>query len=177
MIIALTANAMPQEIDKIESCGMNDVLIKPISEQLICDITSKWLSGTVTNDEHNIAQNVFVDSAEIFSFDNAKQLANGNEKLAIELFNMLINELPEHSNGIQQALKNNDIHMLREVTHKLNGASRCCGTPALRKAASSLEATIDNGEYDKLESKSSELLTEINRLLEYELPDELRISG
>ena len=177
VIIALTANAMPQEIDKIESCGMNDVLIKPISEQLICDITSKWLSGTVTNDEHNIAQNVYVDSAEIFSFDNAKQLANGNEKLAIELFNMLINELPEHSNGIQQALKNNHIHMLREVTHKLNGASRCCGTPALRKAASSLEATIDNGEYDMLESKSSELLTEINRLLEYELPDELRISG
>jgi two-component system sensor histidine kinase BarA len=168
---------MPQEIDKIESCGMDDVLIKPISEQLICDIISKWLSGTVTNDEHTIAQNVYVDSAEIFSFDNAKQLANGNEKLAIELFNMLINELPEHSNGIQQALKNNDTHMLRVVTHKLNGASRCCGTPALRKAASSLEATIDNGEDDKLASKSSELLTEINRLLEYELPDELRISG
>jgi len=177
VIIALTANAMPQEIDKIASCGMNDVLIKPISEQLICDIISKWFSGTVTNDEPNIAQNVYVDSAEIFSFDDAKQLANGNEMLAIELFNMLINELPEHSNRIQQALKDNDIHMLKEVTHKLNGASRCCGTPALRNAASSLEATIDNGEDDKLASKSSELLKEINRLLEYELPAELRTSG
>jgi two-component system sensor histidine kinase BarA len=177
VIIALTANAMPQEIDRIVSCGMNDVLIKPISEQLICDIISKWFSGPVTNDEHNIAKEVYVESAEIFSFDNAKQLANGNEMLAIELFNMLINELPEHSNGIQQAIKNNDIHMLKEVTHKLNGASRCCGTPALRNAASSLEATIDNGEDDKLESKSSELLKEINRLLEYELPAELRTSG
>ena len=42
VIIALTANAMPQELEKIESCGMDDVLIKPISEQLICDIVSKW---------------------------------------------------------------------------------------------------------------------------------------
>ena len=177
VIIALTANAMPQEIDKIVSCGMNDVLIKPISEQLICDIISKWFSGTSTNNEQNTAENVYIDSAEIFSLDDAKQLANGNEKLAIELFTMLINELPEHRNGILQALKDNDTHMLKEVTHKLNGASRCCGTPALRNAASSLETTINNGDYDKLEIKSSELLKEINRLLKYELPTGLRTSG
>jgi len=177
VIIALTANAMPQEIDKIESCGMDDVLIKPISEQLICDIASKWFSGHFVKAEVNAPDNINVDSAEIFSFDNARQLANGNEKLAIELFNMLIKELPDHRDGIQQAVTDKNNHMLREVTHKLNGASRCCGTPALRNAANSLEATIDNGEKDKIENKSDVLLKEIERLLEYELPVDLKTSG
>lgn len=177
VIIALTANAMPQEIDKVESCGMDDVLIKPISEQLICDIASKWFSGHFVKAEVNAPDNINVDSAEIFSFDNAKQLANGNEKLAIELFNMLIKELPDHRDGIQQAVTDKNNHMLREVTHKLNGASRCCGTPALRNAANTLEATIDNGEKDKIENKSDVLLKEIDRLLEYELPVDLKTSG
>jgi len=177
VIIALTANAMPKEIDKIESCGMDDVLIKPISAQLIGDTISKWFSDSFVKDEHNAPENIKVDSAEIFSFDDARQLTNGNETLAIELFNMLIKELPDHRNGIQQALTDHNTSMLKEVTHKLNGASRCCGTPALRNAANSLEAAINNGEDDRFEIKSAELIKEIDRLLEYELPVDLKTSG
>jgi CheY-like chemotaxis protein len=177
VIIALTANAMPQEIDKIESCGMDDVLIKPISAQLVGDIISKWFSETAAQEELEASKNIKVDSAEIFSLDDARQLTNGNEVLAVELFNMLIKELPDHRDGIQQAVADNDTRMLKDVTHKLNGASRCCGTPALRNAATSLEAAINNGEVDTFEIKSDELLKEIDRLLEYELPVDLKTSG
>lgn len=177
VIIALTANAMPQEIENIESCGMDDVLIKPISEQLICNIINKWFSELDIKQAPPVSNNINVDSAEVFSLDKAKQLANGNEALAIELFNMLINELPEHRDGIKQALEENDFHMLKEVTHKLNGASRCCGTPALRNSANSLESSIDNGEDHKIEERSGKLLQEIDRVLEYELPINLKTSG
>jgi len=177
VIIALTANAMPQEVDKIESCGMDDVLIKPISAQLIGETISKWFSDSFVKDEHNAAENIKADSAEIFSFEDARQLTNGNEALAIELFNMLIKELPDHRDAIQQALTDNNTRMLKEVTHKVNGASRCCGTHALRNAADSLEAAINNGEDGSFEIKSTELVKEIDRLLEYELPVDLKTSG
>ncbi len=177
VIIALTANAMPQEIEKIESCGMDDVLIKPISEQLICEIISKWFSASFIPSEHNQQESAAPDDAEIFSLDDARKLANGNEALAIELFNMLISELPEHKAGIQQALELNDTQMLKEVTHKLNGASRCCGTPALRQAANSLEITIDNNETDNIAFKSEKLLVEIDRLINYQVPVELKTSS
>jgi len=177
VIIALTANAMPQEIEKIESCGMDDVLIKPISEQLLCEIISKWFSDSVEKPCSPASEASAEKSAEIFSLDDARKLANGNEVLALELFNMLINELPDHRNDILQAVDSKDHQTLREVTHKLNGASRCCGTPALRNAANSLELSIDNKEIDKIEIKSGELINEIDRLLAYELPDELRTSG
>ena len=177
VIIALTANAMPQEIDKIESCGIDDILIKPISAQLIDDIISKWFSDALLKDGHNAPENIKADSAEIYSFEDARQLTNGNESLAIELFNMLIKELPDHRDAIQQAVSDNNTRMLKEVTHKVNGASRCCGTPALRNAANSLEAAINNGEDDSFEIKSAELLKQIDRLLEYELPVDLKTSG
>jgi two-component system sensor histidine kinase BarA len=177
VIIALTANAMPQEVDKIQSCGMDDVLIKPISVQLINDTVSKWFSDSVVIEKDHAPDTIKADSAEIFSFEDARQLTNGNEVLAIELFNMLIKELPEHRDGLQQALRDKNIRLLKDVTHKLNGASRCCGTPALRSTSNSLEAAINNGEDDRIEVQSAELLKEIDRLLEYELPVDLKTSG
>jgi two-component system sensor histidine kinase BarA len=177
VIIALTANAMPQELEKIETCGMDDVLIKPISEQLVCEIIAKWFSDSDKSPNSSVANTVNTDSAEVFSFNDARKLANGNDVLAIELFNMLIKELPDHRQDIQLALDNNDSQMLREVTHKLNGASRCCGTPALRNAANSLETSIDNNENDKIAMKSGNLLKEIDRLLAYKLPAELQTCG
>jgi len=177
VIIALTANAMPQEIDKIESGGMDDILIKPISEQLICDIISKWFSIPSVQAEHGPEGDTGVDIAQVFSLEDAKKLANGNEVLAIELFNMLINELPEHRDGIVQALGENNKDMLREVTHKLNGASRCCGTPALRHAANTLENSIIDGELEQISVKSEALLAEIDRLLEFEIPVNPGASG
>ena len=176
VIIALTANAMPQEKDKIDSSGMNDVLIKPISEQLVCDIIAKWFASGGRNRNRTV-DNTVKDSAEIFSFDDAKKLTNGNGALVIELFNMLIDELPHHRKGIEQAFSTKDIAMLKTIAHKLNGASRACGTPALRNAAHSLEFAIARGNVGDIEERTGIVLNEINRLLNYELPAELGGSG
>jgi two-component system sensor histidine kinase BarA len=145
---------------------------------LICDIISKWFSVSPAEVEHQTEAQTEDDIAEIFSIDDARKLANGNEELAMELFTMLIDELPEQRHGILQAREQNDLQMLREVTHKLNGASRCCGTPALRHAANSLENSITRGENnDSVNEKTGLLLTEIDRLLEMEMPANPRLSG
>jgi len=177
VIIALTANAMPQDADKLNSCGMDGVLIKPISEQLISGIMSQWFSSDDDKDEHRPDTDNNPDSAEIFSFDDARKLTNGNQALAIELFDMLIGELPEHRSNITRALSDGDNAMLKHVTHKLNGASRCCGTPALKSVAESLELAIHNENDKEIGNRASALLKEIDRLLDYELPEELRTSG
>jgi two-component system sensor histidine kinase BarA len=173
VIIALTANAMPQEVEKIATCGMDDILIKPISEQLLIDIIKRWFSGTSVNMEDSTHVSNEPESSDIFSLDEAIRLTNGNEKVALELFHMLINELPQHREAIIQAYQQSDRSLLKELTHKLNGASRCCGTPALRKAADKLEVLIDNNDEDSLESGKNSLLDEIDRLLDYELPPNL----
>ena len=89
----------------------------------------------------------------------------------------LIRELPEHVEDIQKALADDDNVRLKNVTHKLNGASRCCGTPALRHAASSLEEAIAGGDEAEITTRANELLREIDRLLAYDLPADFSTSG
>jgi len=44
IIIALTANAMAEELEKVTQNDMNDILIKPITEKQIQDMVNRWIS-------------------------------------------------------------------------------------------------------------------------------------
>lgn len=107
-----------------------------------------------------------------FSKQEALALTSGNKNLANELTDMLIAELPEFRNDIKTAMEANNIYKLKKSTHKLHGASRCCGTPALREAASQLESILNNNHDDKIKSALDRVLHEIDRLVET-TPDNL----
>ncbi|MES0327347.1 MAG: ATP-binding protein [Gammaproteobacteria bacterium] len=162
VIIALTANAMAtKESSRIEQCGMNSILIKPINEASIQNTINKWMTNNKSLHKIEKAQN----KVEFFSKSEAMELAAGNIQLANELTNMLINELPEHLLIINDALSKNNIEKLRQQTHKLHGATRCCGALALRNAAEQLESDIDNIISEKIDSRAHLIIDEIERLL------------
>ena len=162
VIIALTANAMvTNQSRQIEQYGIDDILIKPVTENSIQSMIDKWLLKTpqpqhMKKTTHNIA---------FFSKSEALELAAGNTQLANELTRMLINELPEHLKHIDEAVSHNDSTRLKQQVHKLHGATRCCGALALRNATAQLELDIDKGTQEKLNSLTQPLITEIARLL------------
>jgi len=169
VIIALTANAMPHEITKVEECGMSDILIKPVNGNLLSDMIDKWFFNRPTLTFSNIIQkNDGVETA-VFDLQEAIKLTEGNKKLAMELFSMLISELPESQTEIKNALINNNHKDLKACVHKLHGASRCCGTPALRHAAKKMEHVIDNNITSQIDSSSTLLTYEIERLIKYDI--------
>ncbi|MCK5002176.1 MAG: response regulator [Gammaproteobacteria bacterium] len=162
IIIALTANAMAtKESEKFKQCGINDVLIKPFNEACIQNTIDQWI---LKNNTHQSIKQI-KNETEFFSKIEALELAAGNIQLANELTNMLINELPEHLQIINDALSKDDIEQLRQQTHKLHGATRCCGTLALRNAAEQLESDIDNGILERLAPSTHQLTNEIERLI------------
>lgn len=110
----------------------------------------------------------------IFSSAEAKELTAGDEALANELTSMLIAELPTYRSDIQTALKTQDKDSLKTHTHKLHGATRCCGTPALRHAANHLEVIINNNSTDHLEESVNLIIHEIDRLINTD-PDNLSV--
>ena len=169
IIIALTANAMPHEIEKIDKFGMEGVLIKPISDHLIMDIIGSYFCND--GDAAAAAPCTPAESGRdsVYSLDDARRLTNGNTELAIELVSMLRSELPRHRLAISTAYRNNDLALLKEHAHKLNGASRCCGTPLLRQAADALERAIDNEPHEPLGALVNDLLNAIDQLMAYDL--------
>ena len=172
VIIALTANAMPQEEEQAMQSGMNGIIIKPANEAVIWKIITQWVlkepavatgSKSINNTEHSKNNN------SVFSLELAKEFTSNNEDLAYELFNMLRAELDTYRENISNAVSKNDIEELREQVHKLHGASRCCGTSELKDVSNRIENLITSNIKFDIEKEITELLTAIQNLADYEV--------
>jgi len=144
-IVALTANALPQEQQHAYDCGINDMLIKPINESMLLDILFRYSSSdfrktALPSDDSDTETE---PGETVFDKQESVRLAGGNEQLAMELFEMLKNELPNYATQLQAAFSDNDMVQLKNVIHKLHGATSYCGVPALRSASRQLENAVD----------------------------------
>ena len=162
VIIALTANAMPKDADMIKSSGMNDILIKPVSDKIMHNIIHKWVYNDISNNTDK--QQVENNDKQIFSLEQARKFTGNNEGLALELLSMLRTELDEYTKDIMAAMHNNDLDTLKSVVHKLHGASRCCGTHNLKESCQKFENLINNKSEFDISSQVETLLEAIEQL-------------
>lgn len=102
---------------------------------------------------------------KVIDRDLALERAGGNAQLAAELFDMLVQELPQQRTAIESALAASDYTALRHQVHKLNGSATYCGVPALKVAADSLETHLKRGETAYAASGVSAVVKEIERIL------------
>jgi HPt (histidine-containing phosphotransfer) domain-containing protein len=65
---------------------------------------------------------------------------------------------------IHPATASGDLKQLRQVAHKLAGASSYCGTPALNHQAKQVEAFAKKGDVESLAKAVDGLLKQIERL-------------
>lgn len=101
----------------------------------------------------------------IFDASLAIERAGGNRDLAVELFGMLINELPNFRGRIVNAYGQQDHKELQEAVHKLNGSSTYCGVPALKEAANDYEVALKAGEEARFAEMQQRLIGEIDELV------------
>ena len=93
------------------------------------------------------------------------QLAVGNEKLATELFNMMIASLPTEQQLINEAVSNNNLTRLRELIHKLHGGCCYTGLPRLKYIVKQLELEIINNNQQAIINYTNILNQEIGSLV------------
>lgn len=172
VIIALTANAMPDEKEKVIKSGMNGIIIKPVSNVILQKVINQWILKqpiSITAEETDSNNEKEGDNTPIFSLDAAKEFTGNNEELAYELFNMLRSELNKYKKEISTAVKNNDLEGLLNQAHKLHGSSRCCGTTELKEASSHIENLIHQKIEFDISKESSLLLAAIQNVAEYKI--------
>jgi len=94
------------------------------------------------------------------------ELAGGNEDLAQQMFEMLLNELPALQASMNEAFQEGDKAALYDNVHKINGSTRYCGVPAVGQAANDLELLLKE-EINELDASLESLNSEIERLLAF----------
>lgn len=148
-IVALTANAMPGERERLLAGGMDECLIKPITEQQVvrCLQTRQTTRADTT-------------STGTASAGDATPAEN---PLAAELAQMFCVELPEHCRRIRDAYRKEDMMGLREHVHRLHGAASICRLTRLKSACKNLEEAVSKGKRRAISAGMKRLLTEIER--------------
>ncbi len=145
-IVALTANAIPSEMDRFLAAGLNDILIKPISRKGLREILARFSAKVHlhTDDEpgdDSGAPDSLVDHAHLTELANAL----GAEKIN-RLIQNFIDEMQETIAYVEKCAKAGKSEPgMREKVHYSTGSSALLGAEALRIALASLETRLAEG--------------------------------
>jgi len=172
-IIALTANIMVGDKEHFVKAGMDDCLIKPLDKQILLRIIGKWcgiaipVSYSVNSIDHFDADDAAWEPVTGITLPvvDAKlgiELSAGDADNWREMLGMLLQQLPHYSASLIEAVNNMD--HLKQISHKLAGASSYCGTPALHHAAKQLELVCRLSESVRVHAALSNLQFQIQRL-------------
>ncbi len=163
-IIALSANIIDTDQEKLLASGFNDILIKPIEEDTLLALIDKWIGSrakqqsTATTTEpapgrikkkpaarQDTATPRTAENRKVyFDQEQALKLTGGNLELAKELYQMLLDDLPEMKQKLNQALNPLNYKKLQTVAHKIHGAASYCAVPLVKKSANRVETAAKN---------------------------------
>jgi two-component system sensor histidine kinase BarA len=153
-IIALTAHALMSEKEALLQAGIDDYLSKPIGEQELKNMIVKWVQRS-NNSAH-----------KIIDWDLAYKLVNGKKDLARELFDKLVESMPEEKSKINKAYLEKNWEQLRDDVHKLHGGCCYCGVPHLKRSAQALESAVATRSLDIIKPRLDALNRAIDEVIQ-----------
>ncbi|MEH6641637.1 ATP-binding protein [Vreelandella glaciei] len=177
-IIAVTAHVLSSERQKWLAEGLDDVLIKPIDEAQLHQLLHRFLGVTHRLADSNATPpSTSSSKTAIKSFSHmtpakllvvdleiGARLAGGKEYLAREQLKRLIDSLDESEQHMRSAFAQQNLPMLLDWVHGLNGASRYCGAPELALLVETLETRLRTSGLDHVEELLEDLYQAMARL-------------
>jgi CheY-like chemotaxis protein len=146
-IVALTANAMTNELDLYKSCGMFDYLCKPFTSNELWSCLAKYMT------------------AEGYSeIDGEKQSAE-DEKLQKQLKLNFVQDNQTVFQDIVAAAQAGDNRTAHRLAHTLKSCAGNIGEKELQSAAAVVEAVLKDGKCDIDENLAAVLKAELETVL------------
>jgi CheY-like chemotaxis protein len=163
-VIAMTAHAMQQDIEKSYNAGMNEHINKPIEPKTFFDVLSKALNVKTERQEPDNASDNAVQSAisfkqstlSVIDKPRAMRKLRGNELLYNELLKDFIG-LQGELDSLRKAIDEKDYATISRVAHIYITALRYIGAFALAELTSAVELTIVQNEHKTTKGFSEQL--------------------
>jgi PAS domain S-box-containing protein len=159
-IIALTANAMKEDIERTKQAGMQEHLNKPIEVYKLYSTLLKYISKKINNEELIVNR---YDTIQIPSFNTIdtvlglSHLAN-NKKLYLKI----LNDFYTNYKDIKlEALAEEE---LQRVAHTIKGLSATIGATSLSDISKEIEHTLNQNLFSQFYEELNQVLDELKDL-------------
>lgn len=161
-IVALTAYDSLEQQKKFKSLGMDDYLSKPIDSDKLQYIIDKHLNN---NRQINNSK-IKIKKKEIYSsFGRLEKNLDGNKELVIELAHKIIELFSkEQMDEIIRLSRDGDIENLRNLIHKLKGASSNFDLYEVKKLLNEIKERAIVGDIEHIYKLVEKIRININKL-------------
>jgi signal transduction histidine kinase/CheY-like chemotaxis protein/HPt (histidine-containing phosphotransfer) domain-containing protein len=159
-IIATTAHALPEHLEKCRTAGMNDHIRKPIDPAQLYDVLARWVTLRANNGSQMKAR-VTAASAQnepvsdllpgsLPGIDMADGLrrVGGNSRLYRTILLKLRSDFADASGKVAHLLKSGQIDEATRVVHSLKGVAGNVGAADLYAKAALVESGLRQGPQD-----------------------------
>ncbi|WP_158081663.1 ATP-binding protein [Paenibacillus selenitireducens] len=146
-IIALTANMVVQDHGTYYQVGMNDVVVKPLSETKLDFIMDKWVKKRRETHE-SIVPIKDMDFTGIQGIDVSSLLdrVGGKQHILIRILENFYHEYSDFSERLHNVLDQGITEEAYKMVHTLHGVAGHISAYTLTNYASRLEEVLDQGE-------------------------------
>jgi len=166
-IIALTANAMKEDIEKTKKAGMNAHLNKPIDVEKLYTTLLQFISKKAKKQEIDKKDDRLLPKFDNLDIEYALKLVMGNEKIVINMLKGIL----EFENV---KLENLDDDELKRTAHTIKGLAGGIGALELQKIAKEIEEG-DKSLFDKFYKYLTLIINEIKEKLSIEQAQQFKI--
>jgi HPt (histidine-containing phosphotransfer) domain-containing protein len=147
-ILALTANAMPEDVSRAREAGCDAHLSKPISKKTFLSCLEQWLAKTAAEPASApkpVPAAFTVDIPEGFETLAPRYLASRQKDVAL----------------LRELLGQSDFENLRRLAHNMKGTGTSYGFPDISRLGAAIEQASKNGD----ERELSEQITNLSACL------------
>jgi HPt (histidine-containing phosphotransfer) domain-containing protein len=177
-IIAVTANALPGDMEKCVSAGMDDYVSKPFNIGQLYASLARFLSSSADCKKSDAARRRVPELANVLARANRPVIdqgvldslahlpQTGERKLATRVVNMYLKTTPSLMAKLGDAIDNADAVCIRETAHALKSSSASVGATDLAELFSSLETATRESDRGRAEQLQHDIRLEYELVME-----------
>ncbi|NOR51316.1 MAG: response regulator [Gammaproteobacteria bacterium] len=171
-IIAMTANVIAGDRDKVKAAGMNDHIGKPLNVSQMFSTMAKWItpedpllkptpiSITAKDEVISFSELVGIDC------DKGLEVVQNNADLYLRLLSKFVEGQRNFADAFHSAQQSDDTEYAIRVAHTLKGSAANIGATGIQQAAKELESVCSRHAADEIiESALQQLIGEMTPVI------------
>ena len=168
-IVALTANILNEEADRLLQLGFDYYLSNPIDEDKFRALIEGSLKRSTTMRDDTVTNAQFVDKKSV-DIKQSLGLAADNEPLLKQIFEILLRDIPDHKSQLSNTVQLLDYAKLSSIIHKIHGITCYTGLPRLKLQVVSIQQQLAEESYSDISMAVDSMIEELEQVrLEVEL--------